>query len=396
MQKMNKENRAKLLPQSRLILSGRNLDDSFGFVNPPIVRGSTVVYPNFEDFMARKARFTYGTMGNPTLEALETAINDIESGAGCVVVPSGLMACTLPLLACLSAGDHVLITDSVYRPTREFCDKTLSRYGIDITYYDPLIGANIATLFRKNTRAVMCEAPGSQTFEMQDIPAIVKAAHAHGAVVLMDNTWATPLYFDAHAHGVDYSIQAGTKYPAGHSDVLIGSVSARTHEQYKLLRETWESLGLIIAPEDAFLTLRGMRTMVLRLAHQYEAGLEIAHWLQARPEVSKVLHPALPSDPGHAIWKRDFKGASSLFTIVLHSAPRKALAAMLDDMSFFGMGASWGGFESLALPFEAGAYRTATQWQPEGPTIRLHIGLEKVEDLKRDLDAGFARLRAAM
>ncbi len=393
MQKMSKENRAKLLPQSRLILSGRKAEDNFGFVNPPIVRGSTVVYPNYDDFMARKARFTYGTMGNPTIEALETAINDIENGAGCVVVPSGLLACTLPLLAVLSAGDHVLITDSVYRPTRQFCDKTLQRYGIDITYYDPLIGADIATLFRNNTRAVLCEAPGSQTFEMQDIPAIVKVAHTHGAVVLMDNTWGTPLFFDAHAHGVDYSIQAGTKYPAGHSDVLIGWISARTPEQFGLLRETWESLGLIIAPEDAFLTLRGMRTMVIRLAHQYAAGLEMAHWLQARPEVSRVLHPALPSDPGYALWKRDFTGASSLFTIVLKPAPREAIAAMLNDMSFFGMGASWGGYESLALPFEASIYRTVTKWQPEGPTIRLHIGLENVEDLKRDLDEGFARMR---
>ena len=395
MQKMNKEMRAQLDVQSRLVLSGRNPEDSFGFVNPPIVRGSTVVYPNYDDFMARKARFTYGTAGNPTLEALETAFNDVENGAGVVVVPSGLMACTLPLLACLSAGDHLLVTDSVYRPTRDFCTKTLARYGIDISYYDPLIGADISTLMRKNTRAVMCEAPGSQTFEMQDIPAIVKAAHAHGAVVLMDNTWATPLYFDAHAHGVDYSIQAGTKYPAGHSDVLIGSVSARTPEQFKLLRETWESLGLIIAPEDAFLTLRGMRTMVLRLKHQFGAGLEIAHWLAARSEVSRVLHPALPSNAGHALWKRDFTGASSLFTIVLKPASQKALAAMLNDMTFFGMGASWGGFESLALPFDARAYRTVTDWAPEGPTVRLHIGLECVEDLKKDLDAGFKRLKDA-
>ncbi len=393
MQKMNKEMRAKLSPQSRLILTGRNADDSFGFVNPPIVRGSTVVYPDYDDFMARKARFTYGTMGNPTLEALETAFNDIENGSGVVVVPSGLLACTLPLLACLSAGDHLLVTDSVYRPTREFCQKTLSRYGIEVSYYDPLIGENISTLLRKNTRAIMCEAPGSQTFEMQDIPAIVKAAHAHGAVVLMDNTWATPLYFDAHAHGVDYSIQAGTKYPAGHSDVLIGSVSARTPEQFKLLRETWESLGLIVAPEDAFLTLRGMRTMALRLKHQFAAGLEIAQWLERRPEVSCVLHPALVTNPGYELWKRDFTGASSLFSIVLKPAPQKALAAMLNDMTFFGMGASWGGFESLALPFEAGAYRTATSWKPDGPTIRLHIGLEDVEDLKKDLDKGFERLR---
>ncbi len=392
MRKLNQDERAKLPPTTRLVVSGRKAEDSFGFVNPPIVRGSTVVYPNFEDFMARKARFTYGTMGNPTIEALETAFNDIERGAGVVVVPSGLMACTLPLLACLNAGDHLLVTDSVYRPTRQFCDKMLRRLGVEVSYYDPWIGEGISALFKPNTKAVMTEAPGSQTFEMQDIPAISKAAHAHGAVVLMDNTWATPLYFDAHAHGVDYSIQAGTKYPAGHSDVLIGSISARTSEQYRLLRDTWETMGVIIAPEDAFLTLRGMRTMVLRLEHQQKAGLEMAKWLQGRSEVARVLHPALPDDPGHAIWKRDFTGASSLFTIILKPAPRKALAAMLDDLRFFGMGASWGGYESLALPFEAGAYRTVTPWQPEGPTIRLHIGLEDVEDLKQDLDEGFARL----
>ena len=395
MKKIDKAGRAKLPPSTRLVISGRNADDSFGFVNPPIVRGSTVVYPRYEDFVARKSRFTYGTKGNPTLEALETAFNDIEGGSGVVVVPSGLLACTVPLLAALSAGDHLLVTDSVYFPTRAFCEKMLKRLGVEVTYYDPLIGADIAALFKPNTRAVMTEAPGSQTFEMQDIPAIVNVAHAHDAVVLMDNTWATPLFFDAHAFGVDYSIQAGTKYPAGHSDVLIGSISARTPEQFKQLRETWETLGLIVAPEDAFLTLRGMRTMVLRLQHQQQSGLDMARWLQSRPEVARVLHPALSDDPGHAIWKRDFTGASSLFTIVLKPASRAALSAMLDEMRFFGMGASWGGYESLALPFDAKAYRTATSWTPEGPTIRLHIGLEDVEDLKADLDEGFARLRAA-
>ena len=395
MKKIEKADRARLNLSTRLVVTGRNPDDSFGFVNPPIVRGSTVVYPRFEDFMARKSRFTYGTKGNPTLEALETAFNDIEGGAGVVVVPSGLLACTLPLLACLNAGDHLLVTDSVYFPTRAFCEKMLKRLGVEVTYYDPLIGENIASLFQPNTRAVMTEAPGSQTFEMQDIPAIVKAAHAREILVLMDNTWATPLYFDAHGFGVDYSIQAGTKYPAGHSDVLIGSVSARTPDLFKRLRETWETLGVIVAPEDAFLTLRGMRTMILRLQHQQRAGLEMARWLQSRPEVARVLHPALPDDPGHVIWQRDFTGASSLFAIILKPASRSALGAMLDEMRFFGMGASWGGYESLALPFDAAAYRTATSWTPEGPTIRLHIGLENIEDLKADLDEGFARLKAA-
>ena len=395
MKKLGKADRAKLMPSTRLVVSGRNADDSFGFVNPPIVRGSTVVYPKFEDFMARKSRFTYGTKGNPTLEALETALNDIEGGAGVVVVPTGLLACTLPLLACLNAGDHLLVTDSVYLPTRQFCERVLRRLGIETSYYDPLIGGGIDSLFRANTKAVLTESPGSQTFEIQDIPAIVGAAHARDIVVLMDNTWATPLYFDAHAFGVDYSIQAGTKYPAGHSDVLIGSVSARTEAQFRLLRETWETLGIMVAPEDAFLTLRGLRTMTLRLSRQQASGLDMARWLAGRPEVARVLHPGLDGDPGHALWQRDFSGASSLFTIVLKPASRKALAAMLEDLAFFGMGASWGGYESLVLPFDCTAYRTVTPWTPEGPTLRFHIGLEDTGDLKSDLDAGFERLRAA-
>lgn len=386
---------AQLREKTRLVLAGRDPADSYGFVNPAIVRGSTVIYPNMDDFLARKARYSYGTQGNPTIDALLAALNTMEGGAGTVVCPSGLLACTLSLLATLSAGDHLLVTDSVYRPTRNFCDKMLPRMGIEVSYYDPTIGAGIADLFKPNTKAVWTEAPGSQTFEMQDIPAIVAAAHARDVLVLMDNTWATPLFFDAHKFGVDLSIQAGTKYYAGHSDVLIGTISARTPELYKRLREAWELLGVIIAPEDAFLTLRGIRTMHIRLKEQMPAGIEMANWFAARPEVARVMHPALPSDPGHAIWKRDFTGASSLFAIELKPVPQKAVGAMLDGLTLFGMGASWGGYESLALPFDCKAYRTATKPDFEGPTIRFHIGLEDLEDLKADLDAGFARLRAA-
>jgi len=395
MRKLSKDQRVSLGPRSRLVLSGRNPDDSFGFVNPPIVRGSTVIYPTLDDFEQRRARFPYGTAGSPTSEALETALNDIEGGAGVVLVPTGLAACTVPLLAALKAGDHLLVTDSVYRPTRDFCDKVLVRYGIETTYYDPLAGAGIAQLFRPNTRVVFTEAPGSQTFEVQDIPAIVGVAHARGALVMMDNTWATPLYFDAHGYGVDFSIQAGTKYPAGHSDVLIGSVSARTPEQFQQLNETKRALGMLVAPEDAFLTLRGLRTMPLRLAHQSEAGLEMARWLRARPEIARVLHPGLEGDPGHALWKRDFTGCSSLFAVEFKPASKQALAAMLDDLTFFGMGASWGGYESLALPFDCSTYRTATRWAAAGQMVRFHIGLEELDDLKADLTAGFARLAAA-
>jgi cystathionine beta-lyase len=396
MKKVSLEGLKRFRERTRIVMAGRDPEDSYGFVNPPIVRGSTVVYQSLEDFTGRKARYMYGTMGNPTLDALETALNAMEGGAGVVVCPSGLLACTLPLLTALSAGDHMLVTDSVYRPTRAFCEGMLKRMGVEVTYYDPLIGAGIEALFKPNTRAVFTEAPGSQTFEMQDIPAIAEAAHRHDALVIMDNTWATPLFFDSHKAGVDLSIQAGTKYYAGHSDVLVGTVSARTPELYRRLRAAWEQLGVIVAPEDAFLTLRGIRTMPLRLKEQEKAGLEIARWLQGRREVKSVLHPALEDDPGHAIWKRDFTGASSLFSIILNPAPTKAVAAMVDHLALFGMGASWGGYESLVLPFDCAAYRTVTEWRPGGPCIRIHIGLEDVEDLKEDLDAGFQRMAAAM
>ncbi len=346
MKKASQADLAAYGERTRLSIAGRDPVDSFGFVNPPIVRGSTVLYETADDFAHRRNRYTYGTKGNPTIDALEDALNCMEKGSGVVVTPSGLLACTLPLLAALSAGDHLLVTDSVYRPTRMFCDTMLKRLGIETTYFDPLIGGDIASLMRPNTRAVFTEAPGSQTFEMQDIPAIVAAAHAHGAVVLMDNTWATPLFFDSHKAGVDYTIQAGTKYYAGHSDVLIGTVSARTPEQYRQLRDAWETLGVIIAPEDAFLTLRGIRTMKVRLDRQMPSGIAMAEWLQSRPEVSRVMHPALPADPGHAIWKRDFTGASSLFSFELKPASWKAVCAMLDGLKLFGMGASWGAMKA--------------------------------------------------
>ncbi|MCU4180372.1 cystathionine beta-lyase [Bosea sp. BH3] len=395
MKKLSSPEFARLDERTRLVLAGRDPTDSYGFVNPPIVRGSTVIYQTTEDFLVRKARYTYGTNGNPTLDALEAAANTIEGGAGVVVTPTGLLACTLPFLAFLSAGDHVLVTDSVYRPTRNFCDSMLPRLGIEVTYYDPLICEGIAALFKPNTKAIWTEAPGSQTFEMQDIPAIAAAARERGILTMMDNTWASPLYFDSHKLGVDISVQAGTKYYAGHSDVLIGTVSGRTPELYRTLRKCWETLGIFVAPEDAFLTLRGMRTMAIRLKEQMPAGIEMAKWLQARPEVARVMHPALPEDPGHAIWKRDFTGASSLFAIELKPVSMKAVAAMLDNLTLFGMGASWGGYESLVLPFDCRPYRTATTPGYEGPTVRIHIGLEALDDLKADLDAGFARLRAA-
>jgi cystathionine beta-lyase len=294
----------------------------------------------------------------------------------------------------LSSGDHLLITDSVYRPTRTFADSILKRYGVETTYYDPLIGESIAALFKPNTRAVFVEAPGSQTFEMQDIPAIARLAHARGAVVLMDNTWATPLFFPAFERGVDLSIQAGTKYIGGHSDIMFGTISANA-ATWPMLNETVGNYGLCAGPDDVYLAQRGLRTLSVRLERHQRSALEIAGWLAQRPEVLRVLHPGLPSDPGHALWKRDFSGASGLFSVVLNPVSEKALYAFCDALTLFGMGFSWGGYESLVIIFDCAEYRTATRWMPGGPTLRFHIGLEDTRDLIADLEGGFAAMHGA-
>ena len=294
----------------------------------------------------------------------------------------------------LKAGDHVLVCDSIYRPTRNFCNGMLARYGVETTYFDPLVGSGIEQLLKPNTRAVVVEAPGSQSFEMPDIPAIAAVAHAHGALVIDDNTWATPLYHRSLEQGVDISMQAATKYIGGHSDIMFGTISAN-EKAWPLIAEGIRLLGVCAGPDDVFLALRGVRTLGVRLAQHHRSGLEMARWLAARPEVIDVLHPALESHPGHAIWKRDFTGASGLFSIVLQPRPQAAVDAMLNTLTLFGMGYSWGGFESLAIPFDCASYRTATRWAPGGPTLRLHIGLENVEDLKADLERGFAAFNAA-
>ena len=287
------------------------------------------------------------------------------------------------------------MTDSVYDPTRVFCDKRLSRYGIAITYYDPLVGADIAGLMQPNTRAVFVESPGSLSFEIQDIPAISEVAHAHGARVLMDNTWATPLYFPALARGVDLAIQSGTKHIGGHSDVMIGTVSAHSGV-VRELKEAVFTMGLCVGPDDMYLALRGLRTLSARLAVHQESGLAVARWLAARSEVLAVLHPALESHPGYALWKRDFSGASGLFSVVFKPVPRAAVHAFLNTLTLFGIGASWGGYESLAIPFDCANIRTATRWAPGGPTVRFHVGLEDVADLIADLERGFASCAAAL
>jgi cystathionine beta-lyase len=378
---------------TRLAHAGREPARHHGFVNTPIYRGSTVLFPTVASLEANDQAFTYGRVGTPTVKALESVIAELEGGHRTLLTPSGLSAIATALLAFVSAGDEVLVVDTVYRPARRFCDNVLKRLGVTVTYYDPLIGASIKSLITKKTRVVFTESPGSQTFEVQDIPAIAKAAHAAGAVVILDNTWATPLYFKPFAHGADVSIQAATKYIVGHADAMLGAITA-TEETSRAVEKVHEDLGLCCGPEDVYLGLRGIRSLGVRLERHQKSAFELAHWLAARPEVSRVLHPGLPGDPSHALWKRDFTGASGLFSIVLKPVSYEAVAAMLDGLSLFGMGYSWGGFESLILPFDPSAYRTATTWQAEGPALRLHVGLEDVDDLKGDLDAGFARLGA--
>ena len=392
----NNHGTSSLDMETVLVTAGRDTKAQKGFVNPPVVRGSTVLYPDAEALHAHRGEYSYGRQGTPTTKALQEALMALEgpSCAGVGLVPSGLAAISTTLLSVLKAGDHLLVCDNAYRPTRNFCNGMLARLGVETTYFDPMIGAGIKALIRSNTRAVMVEAPGSQSFEMPDVPAIAGVAHAHGALVIDDNTWATPLYHRSLEQGVDISIQAATKYIGGHSDIMFGTISANA-TAWPLVEEGIKLLGVCAGPDDVFLALRGLRTMAVRLAHHQKSGLEMARWLDARPEVLTVLHPALESHPGHAIWKRDFTGASGLFSIVLKPVSQQAVDAFLDTVKLFGMGYSWGGFESLVIPFDCTTYRSATSWAPGGPTLRLHIGLESVDDLKADLARGFAALEAA-
>jgi cystathionine beta-lyase len=376
---------------TRLAHAGRNPSAHHGYVNTPVYHASTMLYPNAEAYVAHRSRYQYGRRGTPTSEAFQNALKDIEGPQceGVALLPSGLAAISTALLSVLRAGDHVLVTDSAYFPTRMLCDKILTRYGITTTYYEPTIGSGIAALLQANTRAVFVESPGSLTFEIQDIPAIAAVAHAHEAVVVMDNTWASPLYFPALEKGVDLSIQSGTKYIGGHSDLMQGTVAANKATWGRVKATVYE-MGLCVGPDDMFLGMRGLRTMGVRLAQHQEAGMKVARWLEARPEVLRVLHPALESHPGHAIWKRDFTGACGLFSVVFKPAPTAAIHAFLDALTLFGIGDSWGGFESLAIPFDCTPIRTAHPWAPGGPTVRFHIGLEDVSDLVADLESGFA------
>lgn len=369
--------------------AGRMSREHFGAVNTPVYRASTILYDDFESLDAAKAPFIYGRLGTPSSKSFEDTVSALEGAAKTVICPSGLNAIATAILSVCSGGDHLLVTDSCYEPTRSFCDRTLRRWAIETTYYDPRIGAGVAELFRPNTRAVFCESPGSLTFEVQDVPAIAAAARDRGVSVLLDNTWATPLLFDALAHGADLSIQAATKYVGGHADVMIGYV-ASNGSHAKRLRDTHHDLGLYASGDDCFLALRGLRTISVRLARHQETAFKLTQWLKQQPEVARVLYPALEDDPGHAIWKRDFKGASGLFGVVLKAVSRESLAAFVDGLALFGRGYSWGGYESLIVPAHI---NRSMAFAAEGPVLRIHAGLENADDLIADLDLAFARMR---
>jgi cysteine-S-conjugate beta-lyase len=375
-------------PETRLISEGRMSDAHFGAVNTPVYRASTILYPDLAAIKANSQPYTYGRRGTPSTQSFEDAISSLEGAARTVSVTSGIQAIGLAILSVCSAGDHLLMVDSCYEPTRTLCDRTLKRFGIQTSYYAP--DEDITAHLKPNTKAVFCESPGSLTFEVQDIPAIAKVTHAHGASVLIDNTWATPLFFRPLEHGVDLSIQAATKYVAGHADVMLGTVAANEKHAGRL-HQVHGDLGLYASGDDCFLGLRGLRTLAVRLARHQETGLKLAHWLQARPEVARILHPALPGDPGHALWKRDFSGSCGLFGVVLKPVSEARLAAFVDGLRHFGIGYSWGGFESLIVP--AHIRRTVRPFQAEGPVLRIHAGLEDADDLIADLEKGLERLK---
>ena len=389
--------RRRYRPATEVAHLGRDPRRFLGAVNTPVWRASTILFRNVAELQAAsRGQFpglSYGLHGVPTVTALQDALAALEGGHAALVVPSGLTATTFPLLALVRPGDHVLVTDAVYGPTRRFCDNHLRRLGVEVGYYDPLLGAGIAREFRTNTTLVFAESPGSLTFEVQDIPAIVAAAHAEGVRVILDNTWATPLGFRAFDHGVDVAVQAATKYIGGHSDVLLGAVVAN-EATFGALQRLWTDMGITASSDDCFLALRGLRTLAVRLARHQASALAVAEWLRSRPEVRDVLYPALPGSSGHALWKRDFLAASGLFGVVLQPVDATRIARMLDGLHLFGLGWSWGGYESLVIPTWPERSRTATTWDASAPTLRFAIGLEDPQDLIGDLDEGFARLRS--
>ncbi len=391
------DEKKNLSKQTKVAHLGREPAKQFGAVSPPVYHASTILFETVAEMEAAGAKPYgnpyYGRRGTPTQFQLQAAIAELEGADHCLLTPSGLSACTTALMAFVKTGDHILVTDSVYGPTRKYCDQLLAKMGIETTYYDPALGAEIEGLIRDNTALIFLESPGSLTFEVQDIPAITQVAQGKGIVTIIDNTWATPLYLDVFGLGVDVSVQAATKYIVGHADAMVGTISCKKKHWNKLFK-THAEIGLHCAPDDAFLAARGLRTLATRLKQHHATGLAMATWLQDRPEVKQVRHPALPGAPGHDLWQRDFTGASGLFAIELEDRfEDAAIHAMLDGMNLFGMGFSWGGFESLIMYAHPRADRTVDVWEDtHGPLLRIHAGLEDIDDLIADLDAGFDRL----
>ena len=396
----------KMGAATRIVHAGRNTDEQGWMVNPPIYQSSTIAFPTLEDLLnaergyanndlVRPYELKYGRYGTQTNFALEKAIAEIEGGYNTFVTSSGAAAVATALVAYLQKGDHLLMVDNTYSPTRGFCDKFLKKFGVETTYYDPAIGADIEKLIQKNTKVIFMETPGSLSFEMQDVPAICKVAKKHKITTIIDNSWASGIYFKPFDHGVDVSVVAVTKYLNGHSDVMMGAITIKEKKEFLTMYQAFRYMSVNAAPFTSYMAQRGLRTAHVRMDHIFKSALEVAKWLEKQPEVKAVLYPALPSSPGYKLWKRDFTGAAGLFTVVLKKKYSNAvLAKMLDKLDFFAMGYSWGGYESLILPVDGESVRTATKWAYSNNTcLRLSIGLEDVEDLKEDLAAGFKRLK---
>ncbi len=378
---------------TKLIAAGRPHARYAHPVNPPVERASTILFPTYDDFLEGSRTINYGRLGTSTHRALEDVVTVLEGGFETRLAPSGLAACNASILAFVGAGDHVLMTDAAYDPTRKFCEKFLKRFGVETTFYDPMIDRDgLATLMRPETKVVFAESPGSLTFEVQDIPAMADTAHAGGAVLIADNTWAAGYFAKPIALGADVSIQAATKYLGGHADCLVGTITSADEATAKKIYMALLQLGSNVSADDAYLILRGARTLSTRLERHQENALALAKWLSKRSEVERVIHPAIKGCPGYAIWKRDFTGASGLFSAVLKPVPLPTLKAFFNALKLVGIGFSWGGYESLAVHVRPERYRTASAWADEGPVIRFHAGLEDIDDIKADIDNGFAAM----